>query len=212
MVADVDIKEKTMENEKVLVFPADLLKTIGYFEGIQTRMPTHSTNKILMSNQLFYMDRKLAEDDPSYKQLIPYCMLTSHDGIFVYQRTKKAGDSRLHELYSLGIGGHINPIDSESNDWVNTYNKSIERELEEEVSIDKTKYDTNCIVGLIYDPSNSVGQVHFGIIHEIGFNKTPKLQSSDPVLTNGEFRANLWIKENKDKFENWSKLIIENMM
>ncbi len=27
------------------------------------------------------------------------------------QRSKAGGDTRLHDLYSLGIGGHLNPED-----------------------------------------------------------------------------------------------------
>jgi len=57
------------------------------------------------------MDRAQAEDDPSHKQIIPYALFR-HNGKFInYMRSKSGGESRLHAKRSMGIGGHINPVD-----------------------------------------------------------------------------------------------------
>ena len=61
----------------------------------------------------FFLDRAAAEDDPCHKQLIPYCIFRHRDRILHYTRGKSGGESRLHALGSVGIGGHVNPIDTE---------------------------------------------------------------------------------------------------
>ncbi|HIE71625.1 MAG TPA: hypothetical protein EYP98_16440 [Planctomycetes bacterium] len=72
-----------------------------------------------------FVDREQAEANPAWKQWIPYCMLRCGDwstaavpstaednrGVLLVQRTKKGGETRLHESWSIGLGGHIEPID-----------------------------------------------------------------------------------------------------
>lgn len=199
------------ENEQVLVFPAKLLEGVEFVNNVLLENKAFALlDDILASKEAFYMDRKEAETNPNFKQIIPYSVLGYDDKFFVYQRTKKGGESRLHDLYSLGVGGHINPEDTNDVIDFNGYHRAMRRELAEEVAINSNyKFD---IRGAIYDPSNEVGQVHFGVVHGIYFNRAPVLQFFDPALTNGEFHDRLWLHENKDKFENWSKLVIENIL
>ena len=59
----------------------------------------------------FFVDRAAAETDATIKQIIPYLVLRDGDRIFLMKRTRAGGDARLHELYSVGVGGHLNPGD-----------------------------------------------------------------------------------------------------
>ncbi len=46
------------------------------------------------------------EEDPSYKQLISYCLLENEHGeILVYERLSGGGEARLHGQSSIGVGG-----------------------------------------------------------------------------------------------------------
>ncbi len=57
------------------------------------------------------------EDDPSFKQLIPYVLFrwTDADGtvhLFEYLRGSGQGERRLHAKRSVGVGGHISSLDA----------------------------------------------------------------------------------------------------
>ena len=80
--------------------------------------------------------------------------------MFSYARGKGQGESRLHDKWSIGIGGHISSVDNSENE---PYRDGMRRELEEEVMID-TPYSERC-VGLINDDESEVGKVHLGVVH-----------------------------------------------
>lgn len=75
------------------------------------------------------------EEDPSYKQLISYCLLENEHGeILVYERLSGGGEARLHGQSSIGVGGHMNDVPgAESINEVLRVNA--QRELEEEVGL-----------------------------------------------------------------------------
>jgi predicted NUDIX family phosphoesterase len=200
--------------EQVLVFPTKLLEEVncpnGYIEN-----PSKYLRCILYDDNLTFVDRDLAEQDTNLQQIIPYCVLRWNGEVFTYERTKKSGENRLHNLLSLGIGGHVNPVDSDSSDNTELlikgflvpqiYTNAFYRELNEEVEILSSFQNT--IIGCIRDTSNDVGRVHFGIIHRLTL-KEKNVKTVDPALTNGVFRGIVEVKRDIEKFESWSKLVI----
>ena len=60
-----------------------------------------------------FRPRAEAEADPSWKQIIPYLLLRDGERIFLMRRTRAGGDERLHDRYTIGIGGHVNPEDAD---------------------------------------------------------------------------------------------------
>ncbi len=207
--------------ERVLVFPEHVLTPfVNLFKAERGFISDPTTIKailgvVLDSDNLLYMDRDKAEEDPKFKQVIPYMVLRHRLAVkqgvqyFAYQRTKKGGEARLHDKWSIGVGGHINPEDGETNDNI-FYWVSAARELHEEVGLllkDGTSFRNP--VGLLYDPSDKVGKVHFGVVHIIPAKPTAMV-FHDEALARGEFKypAELW--DDPDKFENWSRLIIES--
>lgn len=58
-----------------------------------------------------YLRRPTAEEDPSHKQLIPYVVVRDGERVFLMERTDAGGDARLHRKASIGVGGHLNPVD-----------------------------------------------------------------------------------------------------
>lgn len=197
------------EGEQVLAFKEDLFKPEEYPKGF-TKDVDKYLNKIFSPNNLLFVDRAQAEEDPSYKQLIPYCVFTNKPGIFVYQRTKKGGESRLHDRYSIGVGGHINPCDNSDDSFRTSYLAGMIRELNEEVGLDND-FATSKVDGVIYDDSNKVGQVHFGIVHHLVLFSDDKMKCKDEALANGEFWPLYRLFDNIDKFENWSQLVIKGL-
>src|SRR4029077_7568822 len=103
-----------------------------------------------------YRPRHEVEQDPSFKQLIPYVVFRHCDSqgrvfVFQYTRGKGQGEGRLHCKKSIGIGGHISAEDSsatgEEQHATAAYHEGMRRELAEEVAID-TPYVEHC-AGLI---------------------------------------------------------------
>jgi len=196
--------------EEVLVVPRTLLNEIGAFQGLQTADLDAAIQRLLDPQNHFFMDRAAAEDDPSHKQLIPYCIFRCGDQILHYTRGKAGGESRLHAKISVGVGGHINPIDTgEGRTGPAAYHAAVAREIAEELEIGDPI--TLHIIALLNDESNPVGQVHLGIVHLIEMDSTAVISREDALSDlafspladlNGE-----WF----DRLETWSQICIRHL-
>ena len=137
-----------ISSERVLVVPTELFHRLGYFQGFTSEVDRY-VSVLLDPAHTSYRPRHEVENDPSYKQLIPY-VLFCHDGgagcetIFEYSRGMRQDESRLRGKRSVGIGGHISMKDSTSHAGGNAYSEAMSRELAEEVSIE-TPYREQCI-------------------------------------------------------------------
>jgi predicted NUDIX family phosphoesterase len=196
------------KDEEVLVIPANLLDQLGPFSGFQPNVDRY-LSAILDRNNQSFRPRSLVEDDPSFKQLIPYVILECSDEnqtrLFQYTRGKGQGEKRLHALRSIGIGGHISVEDATGDDW---YRTGMQRELDEEVSIGCTGQQR--IVGLIYDDSTEVGRVHLGIVHIMQLSSC-KVQSREEQLEFSGFESVEVIQSEMERLENWSQLCIKHL-
>jgi predicted NUDIX family phosphoesterase len=167
--------------EQVLVVPRALLDEIGAFEGILTTGLDAAIGRLLDPANHFFMDRAEAENDPSHKQLIPYCIFRCGDRILHYTRGKSGGESRLHAKISVGVGGHVNPIDTaDGRIGADAYHAAVTREIEEE--LDLPEEHEHRIIALLNDESNPVGQVHLGIVHLVEL-KNDAVASREDALT-----------------------------
>jgi len=156
-----------------------------------------------------FMDRDQAEKDPSFKQIIPYIVLRCGDSVFRYWRTKKAGESRLHHLYSIGVGGHINERD------VNLFSSSVGeilkeaamRELQEEVVVPTGSRPQ--FQGLLNDDETEVGQVHLGMVFSCEVDRERVTIRETGALGRGE-----WIQPHAlldgVEYETWSEILIRD--
>lgn len=147
------------------------------------------------------------EEDPSFKQLISYCIIRNNDETLVYKRLDGGGETRLHGLLSIGVGGHMNDVESEG-DIDGKLRVNAARELEEEVGLSTDDVKNTEIHGLINDDDNEVGKVHIGLVLKIDIEK-------DKVINNEEDTIALeWVKndvlETMSPYESWSELIIRD--
>ena len=200
-----------MSSERVLAIPEAVFETVGLVNGVRFGHGLADyLNVVLHPANLLYLDRDFAEEAPQYKQLISYCVLKDGDNIFRYQRTKKGGESRLHGKWSIGVGGHINPVDVQNTNFQDTYLAALKRELGEEVGIEGEF--RNNILGCIYDDSTPVGRVHFGIVHLLELEPGFHLHIRDEALDNGQFIPLAYLKNHIEDFENWSRLVLKNLL
>src|SRR5437016_1167243 len=149
--------------ERVLCFERKLFEELGVFQGLSLAIEKYLPVVTSSSNTL-YLNRSDAEQDKRYKQLIPYVLIICNGRILRYRRGRGGQETRLHGLYSVGIGGHISEEDHGLFSSCLGYHEGMRRELMEEVAIDEEKDST---VAVINDDSTEVGYVHFGVVHVI---------------------------------------------
>lgn len=193
--------------EEVLVVPRALFEEIGTFEGIRTEGLDAAVSRLLDPANHFFIDRAAAEEDPSHKQLIPYCIFRCGDRILHYTRGKSGGESRLHAKISIGVGGHVNPIDTgNGRTGPDAYNAAVTREIEEE--LDLPEEHQHRIIALLNDDSNPVGQVHLGIVHIVDL-KADSVTSREDALTDLKFTPLSELNGPLfDRLETWSQFCI----
>ena len=196
---------KNKIDEHVLVFSVDVLNKIGMFQGLNFE-PSKYLDTILRKENHEFMTRRDAENNPNFKQLIPYVIFYHDNKILSYQRGVLLSEDRLLHNHSIGVGGHISIDDP--NFFSNSYQKGMYREIHEELHID-TEY-TEDIVALLNDDSNDVGKVHFGIIHVLKVEK-PLVRKKEKSINNPTFEPIQTLKNNIEKYENWSKICIKNI-
>ncbi|MEH7209538.1 hypothetical protein V7094_25555 [Priestia megaterium] len=202
------------KNEEIILVIArnKLFRTVDLeFQGVAT--DEHTISYLMYHLDLFYksMKRGQAEDDDRYKQPIPYIVIRRGKELFLYERLKGGGESKLHGKLSLGAGGHMNPLDSEIYSFKKVLAENTKRELEEELDISG---EINVrVTGFINDDSNDVGKVHVGILgiidlkeeDEVAVRETDTLKGSWATLE--ELRS----EDVYNRLENWSKIVVDMM-
>jgi predicted NUDIX family phosphoesterase len=103
-----------------------------------------------------YASRAEMEQDPTFKQIIPYLVLRDGARYFLMQRTMAGGDSRLHDRFSIGVGGHLNPGDG-------GLLGGLRREWAEELVADFEPAFR--LIALLNDDTTPVGSVHLGAVY-----------------------------------------------
>ena len=146
-------------DERVLVVPSAELDRLGRFQGFSPDAERYLT-ALLVPELMQYRPRSEVEDDPGFKQIIPYVVFRCADAVFCYTRGKSQGEARLHRLRSLGVGGHVSEEDAQGGKSLDAYESAMRRELDEEVEV--TSPGRLSRVGLINDDSTPVGRVHLG--------------------------------------------------
>lgn len=194
--------------EHVLVIPRSLLDQLGSFQGFQPEVERY-LGAMLAPGANFFMERPAAELDPTHKQLIPYSIF-HHSGRYVcYTRGGKSGEKRLVAKRSVGIGGHINPVD-QSHDGLgeSMYFNSIEREITEELVIGGTH--TQEVIGLINDDSSEVGSVHLGVVHRFELS-SDEVKSNEDAIQDLRFYTLAELRATRDELETWSQIIVDHL-
>lgn len=152
-----------------------------------------------------YLDRPLAEEDPAFKQLIPYVVVRDAATTFLMERTAAGGDARLHLKASIGVGGHLNPVDAGED----PLEAGLRREWAEE--LDAPWDPTFALVGLLNDDSNPVGAVHLGVVFTVEAHGRPvSVRETDKLR--GRFATRDELEAAKDRMETWSQLVATELL
>src|SRR3990172_6307168 len=150
---------------------------------------------LITEHQEFH-PRYLMENDPTYKQIIPYLIFKNNDQFFLMERNKKASEGRLASKLTLGIGGHIRKEDMTTPDifsWA-------KREFHEEVNY--TGNLTFKPLGVLNDDSDTVGQVHIGFVFLLEGDSDAISVKSE--LASGHLATLDELKLVENRMEGWS--------
>lgn len=198
-----------MADRKILVIKRERAFEIlgGYFQGFQR---INSSNVIAeLERDAFWMEKKLAEENPRFKQLIGYTAIIypSDRSVFAYRRSVKDSDyeeKRLQGKWSWGVGGHVEKCDSNF-----PIISSVLREIEEEVEIGIGDHHEIELLGFINDDSNSVGEVHIGLLFVCKI-RSPEITAKDSEIAFGCLKRipELLQISREEEVENWSIIIL----
>jgi len=193
--------------ERVLCFKRELFEKLGVFQGISLDVGKYLP-AMTASQNTFYLNRSQAEQDKRSKQLIPYALIICHDRILRYRRGRGGQETRLHGLYSVGVGGHISEEDNGlfSGSQLG-YHDAMRRELMEEVAI---RVEKETAVAIINDDSTEVGYVHLGVVHVVNVSED-SIAGNRSGIVGPEFIPVSEAVKNPEAYESWSRFCLENL-
>jgi len=165
----------------------------------------------------FFVERDYAERTPSMKQVIPYSIVVRAGEVFLLRRTSNGGEARLHNKLSIGVGGHINPVDFPTErDGTGTSRRNpipaaTQREVADEELRLSGPYEVHP-VGILNDDSNPVGAVHVGLVQVLTVEGAVEVRETDQL--EGQFvsvaELNRQLADGAN-FETWSSLLIPHL-
>jgi predicted NUDIX family phosphoesterase len=192
--------------ERVLVLPRDRVPGGSDFTGIRdANDATMAALRAAATTHGEFMDRPLAEENPAFKQLIPYVVVRDGALVYLMERTDAGGDPRLHGKASIGVGGHLNPVDEGEDPLTD----GLRREWAEELVADWEPEFR--LVGLLNDDSNPVGSVHLGVVFEVEAEGRPVEVREADKLT-GHFATVAEVRAAWDRMETWSRLVADHLL
>lgn len=203
-----------------LSFPHGFVAAAGSAEVRQAaadriaRMRTHG----------FFVERRAAEQNSAWKQVIPYVVVKRGDALLLLERKKKQGEARLHGKLSIGVGGHINPIDGAADAGGKAGGGArdalhrdvllagLERELEEELDV-QGRLEVKA-AGFLNDDSTDVGAVHYGLV-AVADARDAQVAIRETEMMEGRFVPRAALQElhrtARERFETWSSLLIDQL-
>lgn len=188
------------EDELVLVIPREVIP-FSPMSGVRTDS-IQDIEKLAKECGIF-KERGDVEEDENFKQIIPYMVFKFKDRYFLMQRTNKGYETRAHNLFSLGIGGHINKEDLEGEtmaDWA-------KREFEEEVEYNGSF--TERTIGIIHDDSIPVNSVHLGYIMLLE-GDSDQIKIKDEHLS-GKLMTLEEMKDHYEVLESWGQFVYDHL-
>lgn len=192
--------------ERVLCFERKRFEELGVFQGLSLDVDKYLP-VLTAPAHILYLNRSEAELDRRYKQLIPYVLIVGKDRILRYRRGKGGQETRLHGLYSVGVGGHISEEDHGLFTQGFGYHEAMRRELMEEVAIEVLK---EAAVAVINDDSTDVGYVHLGVVHVVHVADDAIAGRRSGIVA-PEFVPVADAMKSPDAYESWSRFCLEHL-
>jgi len=216
-----------MSDENIAVIPKAVLDELGYFTGFSTDIDKYK--ELLHPRDVRFLPRKQMEEDPAFKQLIPYMVLGKilghgegrHAVFMSYCRGAGQDEARLHGKYSVGIGGHVNDQDVGADE--NPFQAGMMRELIEEVTLTPVidpmadwerpvtlPQPVIDLLGFVNYDDDEVGQVHLGVVYVLwvdGYRVMP----NEPDINDVRWLDTGTLLKDRENYETWSQICIDQL-
>ena len=193
--------------ELVFAFPTDELWKLMTYKKKGLIKGNSEVLIRIVQNGLF-LRRSEFEEEPSFKQIIPYAIISHNESFYLFRRTSNQTEKRLQNKFSLGVGGHMNPNDSMSLKE-HYFIDELKRELYEEV-----KLLNGCLIediefiGFINDDTIPVGRVHIGLLYNIHVSKKEVYINETDKMT-ADWIEKSSLAEFYEGMETWTKIIFD---
>jgi len=183
--------------ERVLVVPRGAIVPAPGWTGVRREGVMEALEAV--AHEGVFVDRATAEEDRTHKQVIPYVIVRDGERWFLMRRTRAGGDARLHDLWTIGVGGHLNPGDGD-------VAGGLRREWAEELVAGFVP--DFAPIGLLNDDTTPVGSVHVGIVFVADAAGRPvEIRETDKLT--GAFATTEEVAAVVDAMETWSRLVFE---
>lgn len=182
--------------EEVYCLPASALPAPA-----EEVIPLSATLYELLLSKGRFLPRAEVEDDPRWRQIIPYAVVERNQQLLLVERLKGGSETRLHNRYSLGIGGHINRQDADE-DARELLTAALVRELREELVIGAFFAEA---VGLIHSDAGPVDRVHSGVLYRV---KTLEATVREQHKLRGAWAGLGEVAALEARLEGWSQLAL----
>lgn len=197
----------TTLEELVLAIPTnDLWKLLTYKENGLIKENNDVLSRVIQNG--LFRKRSTLEEDPSFKQIIPYAIISNKESFYLFKRTSRQTENRLHNKLHLGVGGHMNPGSSKDLNEQYLINE-LKRELFEEVKLlNACLIEDIEFIGFINDDTISVGSVHIGLLYNI------HVSNKDVVINETDKMTGDWIEKSDlaefyEGMETWTKITFD---
>jgi predicted NUDIX family phosphoesterase len=191
--------------EQVLVLPRSVVPGGCDFTGVRRAHPGLLDElRDGVARHGRYLSRPIAEESPEWKQLIPYVVVRRGEDTFLMERTDAGGDPRLHGKGSIGVGGHLNPVDHGQDallaglarEWTEELDAAWEPEFE--------------LVGMLNDDSNPVGSVHLGVVFTVAAQGPVRIRETEKLT--GRMASPAEVAAAWSRLETWSQLVAAELL
>ena len=167
------------------------------------------------SKDVVIMQRALLETDPKFRQLIPYVVVKQGDKYLAYERSKSGGESRLHNLFSIGIGGHVDAVDAVYDakgvfQLTDTLRTGMYRELHEELGLTEADFLGMSTIGYLSKDVTPVDEVHLGIVLVAEVHADLAITSKEEALNLAGFLSAEELA--KLNLESWSETVVAELV
>jgi len=185
--------------ERVLVVPRRLVPGQAGWYGLRTDGLDGFLDVVAAHGR--YELRADMERDPDFKQIIPYLVLRDGAHYFLMRRTRAGGDVRLHDRWSIGVGGHLNPGDD-------GLSGGLQREWREELVADFEPAFSP--FALLNDDTTEVGAVHLGVVVLADADGRPVAVRETDKLS-GAFASPAEVAGGSEHLETWSRIVFDSL-
>jgi predicted NUDIX family phosphoesterase len=192
------------------------IPTSSFYQGFT---PANQMGNLTLSFARL-LDKDALETDPDFKQIITYCVVRHGDQILTYRRGKAGAEARLHDKYSVGIGGHVDEpdfsamevekfCDVQCSQIFTRIKQAALREISEETKL-LISMESLRFIGWVNDDSDDVGKVHLGLVFVVDLTDRMAMEC-EPCLKEVKFMPLDEAVGKIDVFEKWSQIVIKSL-